>query len=137
MKHLIWSWEHRQWWAPNGQGYTDDVVLAGRYTAEEAALYVIGHIPPGEEVAVLEAYAMSQGLPPRYGCKDLVADSTALQAAEQDAALCWGTLYEIRDLLIQVSGAEAMEHTPPMMYPEAIASALFQVRQEVLLERGN
>lgn len=58
-------------------------------------------------------------------------------AAEQDAALCWGTLYEIRDVLIQVLGEEAMRSTPPMMYPEAIASALYSVRQEAYLERRN
>jgi len=66
MKHLIWSWEHRQWWAPNAQGYTDDVALAGRYTEEGVALYVIGHIPPGEEVAVLERWAVDYGPPPTY-----------------------------------------------------------------------
>lgn len=55
--YLIWSYEHNAWWKPNQRGYTSDLKLAGHYDYGEAAEIVLPHIPPGEEVAVLEAYA--------------------------------------------------------------------------------
>ena len=66
MLFLIWSWEHRAWWAPNHRGYTVNVDEAGRYTVEEAARIVVDHWPPGEEVAVIEGWAKTQGPPPEY-----------------------------------------------------------------------
>jgi len=41
-KWLIWSIEHRSWWAPNRIGYTPDVVFAGLYAYEEALDIVTG-----------------------------------------------------------------------------------------------
>ena len=60
-QYLIWSHEHGQWWAPNSQGYTSDIDHAGRYSKSEAAEITVGHIPPGEEVAVLEVVAENHG----------------------------------------------------------------------------
>ena len=34
--YLIWSNKHKNWWCPNRAGYTDRIVHAGRYSAEEA-----------------------------------------------------------------------------------------------------
>lgn len=34
--YLIWSHEHRAWWAPNKRGYRSDDRAAGRYTRAEA-----------------------------------------------------------------------------------------------------
>ena len=53
----IWSYEHNAWWGIASRGYVDTVSKAGKYSFQEAADIVIPHIPPGEEVAVLEAYA--------------------------------------------------------------------------------
>ena len=55
---VIWSWERQAWWAPERQGYTEQLEQAGRYSHQEAADIVVGHIPAGEEVAVLEAVAL-------------------------------------------------------------------------------
>lgn len=33
---LIYSFEHRAWWAPDRNGYVDRRIAAGRYTFEEA-----------------------------------------------------------------------------------------------------
>ena len=55
--YLIWSHEHNAWWKSNQLGYTSDLRLAGHYDYDEAAEIVLPHIPPGEEVAVLETYA--------------------------------------------------------------------------------
>ena len=69
MRYLIWSWEHDAWWRPARRGYTEDVAEAGRYTEAEAAEETVGHIPPGEEVAVDEVWALGRGRPPVYGVK--------------------------------------------------------------------
>lgn len=63
---VIWSWEHNAWWAPHREGYTDSLADAGLYSFDEAADIVIGHIPAGEEVAVLEAEAHLRGVPRNY-----------------------------------------------------------------------
>ena len=63
---VIWSWEHHAWWAPNQQGYTEQLEQAGRYNFAEAADIVIGHIPAGEEIAVLLAEAEQRGSPKVY-----------------------------------------------------------------------
>ena len=55
--YLIWSHEHNAWWMPNRRGYTTDRALAGHYDFGEAADITVGHIPPGEEVAIPIAYA--------------------------------------------------------------------------------
>ena len=39
MNYLIWSNEHRAWWRPKAQGYTDSHERAGRYTREEAVAH--------------------------------------------------------------------------------------------------
>ena len=64
---VIWSWEHLAWWAPNRQGYTEQLEQAGRYSHAEAADIVVGHIPAGEEVEVLEAEALQRGRPRAFG----------------------------------------------------------------------
>ena len=63
---VIWSWEHQEWWAPNRQGYTEQLAQAGRYTFDEAAKITVGHIPAGEEIAMLEAEAFQRGIPKTY-----------------------------------------------------------------------
>lgn len=35
-KWLIWSIEHRAWWAANSWGYTVDIASAGRYSFKDA-----------------------------------------------------------------------------------------------------
>ena len=66
---VIWSWEHMAWWAPARAGYEESLERAGRYSYDEAADIVIGHIPAGEEVAVLlqEAQKYANGRPKVYG----------------------------------------------------------------------
>lgn len=66
MKFLIWSWEHNMWWRPNHAGYTELVEEAGRYSLAEAAEITVPHYPPGEEVAVIEEWALREGPPYRY-----------------------------------------------------------------------
>lgn len=39
---LIWSLEHRAWWAPGHRGYTSIRTCAGRYTEAEAREIVNG-----------------------------------------------------------------------------------------------
>jgi hypothetical protein len=34
--YLIWSFEHRRWWAPDEWGYTKNIAMAGRYSLERA-----------------------------------------------------------------------------------------------------
>lgn len=34
--YLIWSNEHKKWWCPYGEGYTNLVQKAGRYSSEKA-----------------------------------------------------------------------------------------------------
>jgi hypothetical protein len=57
---LVWSYEHRAWWGPNERGYTNAIVAAGRYTAEQALDIVYGaNAITGrlEEIAVAESVA--------------------------------------------------------------------------------
>lgn len=73
MKYLIWSFEHRMWWAPDRCGYTTEVEKAGRYTATEAGEIVIGSVF-GDEIAVAEpllkrngdAWPQTPTMPPKY-----------------------------------------------------------------------
>ena len=60
---VIWSWKHWAWWTPNIEGYTEQLAQAGRYTFDEAARITVGHVPAGEEVAMLEAEAFQRGQP--------------------------------------------------------------------------
>lgn len=68
--YLIWSNEHRAWWAPNCCGYTTDVVRAGRYERAEA-ISIAGTARGGwergknpDEIALPEADAMEQAMHP-------------------------------------------------------------------------
>lgn len=36
MRYYIYSYEHKSWWRPYHNGYTQDLSEAGQYTAEEA-----------------------------------------------------------------------------------------------------
>lgn len=68
--YLIWSNEHRAWWAPNRCGYTTDVHAAGRYDRDEA-ISIASHARGGwersrnpYEIAIPEADALEQALRP-------------------------------------------------------------------------
>jgi hypothetical protein len=37
---LVWSMEHRLWWAPNGNGYVKSRSHAGRYSYDQAVRIV-------------------------------------------------------------------------------------------------
>lgn len=39
---LIWSEEHRAWWAPNHKGYVQERKQAGKYTYDDACDIVKG-----------------------------------------------------------------------------------------------
>lgn len=56
MIYLIWSFEHRQWWAPNRAGYVSIVEQAGRYTPDDVAEILANDIMR-EEIPVAEADA--------------------------------------------------------------------------------
>lgn len=60
--YLVWSNEHRCWWRPSRQGYTQKVASAGRYTREEAIEISRGRGWPStgipDEVPVLERDAI-------------------------------------------------------------------------------
>lgn len=62
-KYLIWSFEHRMWWAPQAHGYVRDVARAGRYTADETVEVLCDIKPPGEEVPVREDEARDDRWP--------------------------------------------------------------------------
>ena len=66
LRFFIWSWEHEAWWGPDFRGYVQHAAQAGLYTEDQAADIVVGHIPPGEEVAVLAQWALKHGRPPAY-----------------------------------------------------------------------
>ena len=61
-KWLIWSNEHRGWWRPGHQGYTENRNEAGRYAFEEACTIVEGankYLSAGEvphEAMILDTY---------------------------------------------------------------------------------
>ena len=69
-QYLIWSNEHRAWWAPERQGYTQSVDRAGRYSRAEAmdtAGAGRGGWSKGKnpgEIAILEADAVEQSTHP-------------------------------------------------------------------------
>jgi hypothetical protein len=65
-QYLIWSNEHRCWWAPDSQGYTQSIDRAGRYT-RDAAIKIAGTARGGwevgenpSEIAILEPDAIAQ-----------------------------------------------------------------------------
>lgn len=58
---VIWSHQHQQWWKPDRQGYTSNLLQAGLYTAEEAGDIVVDIIPPGTEVAMRRIVAERHG----------------------------------------------------------------------------
>lgn len=65
--YLIWSNEHRAWWAPHERGYTVSLVMAGRYTRIRAleicrqANHAIDFGEPPNEVPVLETDMLDAG----------------------------------------------------------------------------
>lgn len=69
-QYLVWSNEHRAWWAPKRCGYTDDIHAAGRYGRAEA-ISIAGTARGGwergnnpHEIAIPEADALEQALHP-------------------------------------------------------------------------
>lgn len=70
-RYLIWSNEHRAWWAPDGRGYTRRIDGAGRYDRAEAMLIAAtrGGGWPNDgnpfEIAIPEADAVEQARPSR------------------------------------------------------------------------
>lgn len=39
-QYVIWSNEHRSWWAPHSRGYTKNITQAGLYSQDEATKIV-------------------------------------------------------------------------------------------------
>lgn len=71
-KYLIWSNEHRAWWAPGGLGYTTLTHAAGRYSKEAAEdICKKANVVPGtiEEVMVVAPF-------------QIVADDQFIRAAK-------------------------------------------------------
>lgn len=68
--YLVWSNEHRAWWAPLRRGYTTDIERAGRYERSEAIRiaacaregWARGRNP--DDIAIPEADALEQALHP-------------------------------------------------------------------------
>lgn len=65
-KYLVWSNEHRAWWAPDERGYTRRIERAGRYGRAQA-IKIAGTRGGGwpiegnpYEIAILEADAIAQ-----------------------------------------------------------------------------
>ena len=50
---LIWSNEHRAWWAPGRMGYTKTLDKAGRYSLAEAISICAGAIPTAHNVGAI------------------------------------------------------------------------------------
>lgn len=46
--YIIWSFEHKAWWRSGRQGYTEDVMEAGKYTFAEAEEICISASYSGE-----------------------------------------------------------------------------------------
>jgi hypothetical protein len=65
-RYLIWSWEHHAWWRAERQGYTRNITDTGTYTLQEAGEITVGHIPPGEEIAVDDVWGKKYGPPPYH-----------------------------------------------------------------------
>lgn len=60
MSYLIWATDHDAWWAPDRQGYTNHVALAGHYDAEDVADILANDIMNEQRVCrVGEAAMMS------------------------------------------------------------------------------
>jgi hypothetical protein len=59
---VIWSFEHKRWWRPNSQGYTELLHEAGRYGSEEAGEIVTDSVFL-DEVAILNRIANATGEP--------------------------------------------------------------------------
>ena len=51
-KVVIWSGEHRAWWNPGGNGYTDDIKEAGQFSAKDAWRRV-AHCSPEKRIVLL------------------------------------------------------------------------------------
>ncbi len=74
-QYLVWSNEHRRWWAPHHAGYVERVSAAGRYTREQAldicqrALGTAGHMGIFAELPVrlrdVEDFVRGQMIPGR------------------------------------------------------------------------
>lgn len=53
MTYLIWSHEHRAWWAPDGAGYARQLSEAGHYSRAEALRICARAIPGGRRLQAL------------------------------------------------------------------------------------
>ncbi len=87
-QYLIWSNEHRCWWAPNQRGYTQSIDRAGRYTRDEA-IGIAGTARGGwevasnpSEIAIPEADAIDQA----GHCGRLQAYADRLAARQEGGA---------------------------------------------------
>jgi hypothetical protein len=50
---VIWSEKHRMWRGPDGRGYTNSLIEAGRYTKQKAlTLICSAHAGIGDEIAM-------------------------------------------------------------------------------------
>ena len=54
MSVLIWSMEHKAWWRPNSQGYTNNLAAAGLYEHDEAQEIIKGTNGKNEKTVSLE-----------------------------------------------------------------------------------
>lgn len=64
--YVIWSFEHDAWWAPDWQGYTQELKDAGRYSGTEAAAIVAdANVVMEQERLLTLEHAETLGPPPK------------------------------------------------------------------------
>jgi hypothetical protein len=79
MTHLIYSRPRAAYWGPNERGYTTNILLAGVYSAEQAADIEARYRDDGEQAVTLEQELAELRL---YGTA-----GTVLEAMEQAKAV--------------------------------------------------
>ncbi len=62
MWYVIWSHEHKMWWAPASRGYVENLEDAGLYSASEAMANVLRDVLHNE-IAILLVTAQKFGHP--------------------------------------------------------------------------